>query len=120
MENKAQLNTINQELNEALEFEIRNRMKTDQIKDFEEQIIQDFFQKVNNLIQILHAIGIIHNQQIDHFRKCNIKIKMPEILSEIFEIESGPISIEAVKSMLNIANAQVVKKRKLATKTSQS
>ena len=45
---------------------------------------------------------------------------MPEILSEIFEIESGPISIEAVKSMLNIANAQVVKKRKLATKTSQS
>lgn len=83
-------------------------------------MIQDFYKKVNNLVQILHSIGIMHIEQVEHFRKCNLKVKIPEILSEIFEIESGTkntlMNVEAVKNLMIATNPPLINKKKLASK----
>ena len=108
---------VSQELNEALEFEIKNRLKTDQIKDVEEQMIQEFFKKVNTLIQVLHSLGVMHAQVVDHFKSNTIKVKLPDILSEIFEIENGPINVNMEKSFVihSVKKKRLIKKK--ATKS---
>ena len=124
LENKQQLNTINGELNEALEFEIRNRLKssdsikststsTDQRKDFEEEFIQTIYQKVNVLMQKLHAIGRMHLQQLDAYKQSNKRVKLPAILAEIYEIENGPKNVEL--NALASSQNTVKKKKKAVT-----
>ena len=74
------LNKINQELNEALQFEINNRFRTSSSSEtipntnlstpIKQQQLQDqlnvsnLIKQINNLIEQLNLIGIAHNQQI--------------------------------------------------------
>jgi hypothetical protein len=62
----------------------------------------------------------MHIEQVQNFRKCNLKVKIPEILSEIFEIESGTksalMNVEAVKNLMTLTNQPLNNKKKLASK----
>jgi hypothetical protein len=100
------LNKINQELNEALQFEINNRFRTSSSSEtipntnlstpIKQQQLQDqlnvsnLIKQINNLIEQLNLIGIAHNQQIQFYRQHKYKVKLPHLLSEIYEIENGP------------------------------
>ena len=111
-ETQTQINTMNLELLEALHFEIRNRIKSSNenntfssstssnSQDMEkksaqdELIFQNYAEKLNILIKKLHIIGTLHNKSLEFYKNHSIKVKLPNILSEIFEIENGPKNLE--------------------------
>lgn len=89
---KQNIDKINDDLNEALYFEIRNRLGSSSssptLNKAQEDIAQ-LLDKVNESIEQLNLIGLIHNQQIQFYRQHKHKMKLPHILSEIYEIENG-------------------------------
>ena len=97
---RQQINKINEELTEALEFEVKNRLRS---TPKQENGNQDHFnvcqllRQISELIEQLNLIGFMHNQQIQFFRQHKYKMKLPHLLSEIYEIENGANSQSALK-----------------------
>lgn len=104
-EARSTINTINQELFEALKFEISNRFDTtnqneqsthmntssqesNQIQDNE--CIRHLLTNINDLLVQLHLIGDLHLRHLTYFKLNKHKVKLPHLLSEIFEIPNGP------------------------------
>lgn len=117
-ENRKQINTINSELNEALQFEIRNRFKSSPKQDglqqlsfdsnhaTEEQNVNALFDKINTLVSQLHLIGYMHNQHLQYFKYHKYKMKLPYLLSEIYEIENAQNMAPLTPPLLSTPNHQ--------------
>ena len=88
-------NALNTDLVEALQFEIRNRLKAPSsnaasIKNgADEHNVQNLIEKINTLLGQLHLIGSMHSQYIQFYKQHKYKMKLPALLSEIYEIENG-------------------------------
>lgn len=82
---------INSDLNEALWFEVVNRLKNDNEneKNIENIKIKSFFEKINFLKTQLQVIGHLHSKNLNFYRLNKFKMKLPYILSEIYEIDNG-------------------------------
>jgi hypothetical protein len=94
-ENLSKINTLNMDLMEALQFEIRNRLKSPNSSSMsaDDADIQTMFAKINALLGQLAQIGHTHAAQfIQLYKHHKYKMKIPSLLSEIYEIENGPSS----------------------------
>jgi len=112
-ESRSTINTINQELFEALRFEISNRFDTtnqneqstahlstaneesNQLKLQDNECIRHLLTSINDLLAQLHLIGDLHLKQLTYFKLNKHKMKLPHLLSEIFEIPNGPASLNS-------------------------
>ena len=88
---------MNEELNEALEFEIKNRFRPEtpgiskHVQPAENsQTVLVILKQINDLLEQLGPMSHLHNQQLQFYRQHKFKMRLPNLLSEIFEIENGP------------------------------
>jgi hypothetical protein len=93
-ENLSKINTLNMDLMEALQFEIRNRLKSPNSSSLsaEDADTQTMFARINSLLAQLGQIGSMHSQFVQFYKHHKYKMKIPSLLSEIYEIENGPSS----------------------------
>jgi hypothetical protein len=96
LSDRVKINNIHQGLVEALQFEILNRKKvsnqmlaSNNNHDQIEKILKSQLIQINHVIDELHYIGHLHNEQVQYYRDYKYKVKIPHLLSEIYEIENG-------------------------------
>lgn len=56
--------------------------------------------QLGEIVELLGLIGHLHNQQLQFYRQNKFKVKLPHLLSEIFEIENGPSGVYQPKAEL--------------------
>ncbi len=95
---KQQIDKTNKDLDEALQFEVRNRLRSDKANS-DQQSVSQLCSQISSIIEQLHVLGHLHNQEINYFRQHVYKVKLPHILSEIYEIENGPSQSSSVEKM---------------------
>ena len=119
---KQQIVQLNQELVEALQFEIRNRkpMQTNESGSVKSMLQhhqsaganEKLYKQICEHLDELHVIGNIHNHQLKYYRTNKSKVKLPNLLAEIYEIENGappPVSSNLQTSTpSNQATANIV------------
>jgi hypothetical protein len=110
-ESRSTVNTINKELFEALKFEISNRFdttnqneqsiqhsayqKNNQLEQQDNECIRHLLTNINNLLEKLHLIGDLHLKQLTYFKLNKHRMKLPHLLSEIFEIPNGAVMLHS-------------------------
>jgi len=95
---RQQVDRTNKELVEALQFEIRNRLRSDKVNSDQESVAL-FCNQIAEVVEQLHILAHMHNQEINFYRQHVNKVKLPHILSEIYEIENGPSQSVGVRMM---------------------
>ena len=98
-QSKAQISQINQDLLDSLQFEIRNRKPNNNSSSSQQSSSElnkndavnqtTLYKKILEQVDELHMIGNIHSQQLKYYRSHKIKVKLPNLLSEIYEIDNG-------------------------------
>lgn len=84
VQSKLQVDKTHEELQEALQFEIRNRLRS-----ADKNAVSSLLGQISELSEQLDQIGLLHNQQLQVYRQHRYKMKLPNLLSEIYEIENG-------------------------------
>jgi hypothetical protein len=90
-ESLTKIGTLNTDLMEALQFEVRNRLKAPSGNN-DDADAHVMLGKINGLIGQLGQIAHMHAQHIQFYKHHKYKMKLPALLSEIYEIENGPSS----------------------------
>lgn len=86
------INALNADLIESLQFEINNRLKTPTAgacMTNQDKSASDLLDKINVLLHELNALGMMHADVIQFYKSHKYKVKLPPLLSEIYEIENG-------------------------------
>nr|ASL70489.1 nuclear receptor [Brachionus rotundiformis] len=78
-------NKIRNDLLEALRFEISNKLKTSD-NDKDNSAINNLVDNIDILLKKINLIGVLHSENLQHYRKCFINSKIPNLIGEIFDL----------------------------------